>query len=250
MSNFRPPTFRPPRFRPLGFRPGPREFITRHDGLHRVADDGLDQFELYIGQDAPPDFTAPPAETFTSLPHTTTTVLTPPGSGTRVFQLVTRKRNRYDLLSQNIIAELIEIDSGGVQQAVKPSDPQDVSVVPAVGGTILVTANYFYTTDPAASQADEFAIYSRTDGTDPDPSADTPTIVAMIKIDGVAKLTQSFGPFADTTPFKAIVRTRINASGVESPSLTVFSTAAETGGPPAPIQPGAFVTPAARQEHR
>lgn len=250
MSNFRPPTFRPPRFRPLGFRPGPREFITKHDGLHRVADDTLDEFELYIGQDASPDFTAPPAETFTSLPHTTTTVLTPPISGTRVFALVTRRRNRHNLLSQNIVEELIEIDSGGVQQAVKPTDPEDVAVAPTAGGTILVTASYFYTVDPPASQADAFAIYFRTDGTDPDPTIDVPTIVSMVKVDGVAKLSQTFGPFADTTPFKAIVRARIVSSGVESPSLTVFATAAATGGPAAPGQPGAFLVPAARQEHR
>ncbi len=39
-------------------------------GVHHV--EGVAQYELYHGVDGEPDFDAAPAETFTSLPHTTT----------------------------------------------------------------------------------------------------------------------------------------------------------------------------------
>lgn len=197
-------------------------------GTHRVANDAIVLYELYKGTDASPDFTAAPSETFASLPHETGVF-----AADHTYHLVLRKRNKFNLLSQNIIETIIEIDAGGDQVAARPSDPVCVTVAPAAGGKASVKAQYSNVSD-GDDAADTWLIYLTNDGGDPDPDIDEPDTEAMIFSGGVAILDWLSDAEADETIIKVLVRTRrIDAGPVNIDSLgtTIHTVTANTDGP-------------------
>lgn len=201
-------------------------------GRHRAANDALARYELFVGQDGPPDFGAAPFETFTVLPHVTAPLAAPP-SGTRFYHLVVRRRNRWGLSSLNVTEFVVEVNAAGAEVAAPPSEPTGVRADAAAGRTVRVRAVYDYPVD-GEDQADAFLVYSRSNGTDPDPAVDTPLEVAMGKADGVARLDVGIGPFTEGATVKVIVRVRRNGSpDVDSRSLSVVSAVATAAGPAA-----------------
>ena len=212
-------------------------FGARLVGLHSSEDASLDRYELYVGQDAEPDFSASPAATSASLPITH--ALAAPSSGTRRYVLVTRRRNRWGLVSQNqreddSRTELI-IAADGTATAAPPSAPEQIEADPAAGGGARLTALYEYGPD-GDNAADQWRYYLTTDGTDPDPATDTPTDVEMLKVDGLAKLDTTTAQQSDGTTIKVLVRTRRTSDGVESTNTSSVQITADAQGPAATDQ--------------
>jgi hypothetical protein len=205
-------------------------------GEHHV--EGVAQFELYIGEDGPPDFDAAPAETFTVLSHTTATTLT----DNVTSHLVTRYRNKYGIVCLNTEALLIELDASGDEVPTPPSGPEEMAIAPAADGAVNVTATYLYETDGTTNQGDIFAIWLTTDGADPLPDIDVPDeTIEMVKVDGSARLDFTSGTFADGLTAKTIVRVRrTGPPAVFSTNTAIVSTTTQTDGPDDPG--GATVT--------
>lgn len=200
-------------------------------GGSRVANDALDRFELYIGVDGPPDFDADPAETFTSLPHETA-----PFANGFEFQVVVRKRNIYTLISRNIQAFIFSTDGVGDLEATRPAEPENTLIAPALAGAVNVTSTYFYLKD-GINQASQFLVYLTDTGVDPDPGVDSPVVVDMVKVDGIAKLNLTSATFSDDDTIKALVRVRRIDPGpvnVDSDNLNIVQTIADVDGPPEP----------------
>ncbi len=135
----------------------------------RVAEDALDRYELWIGEDAEPDLTAAPDDTSATLPFDT--AFTPPGVGTKVLHTVTKKRNKYGLYSFNRWTNLIEVDTNGDEVLGELTAPVDVQLFSTdTTGEILVWATY---NGADRNKPDLFEVYA-TDGADPNPAIDTP----------------------------------------------------------------------------
>jgi hypothetical protein len=201
-------------------------------GMFRIADDQLERYELHIGVGAPPDITLPPTETFTSLPFTTVTTL---GVGTTNY-LVVNRRNRHDMRSESDVSTIIRVDGAGDQVAPLPTAPEVVQWVAGLGGAFLLTAVYFYDVDSEANQADSFLIYTRFDGSDPDPSIDIPVVVAMIKSDGGANLLYTTAVQPPATTGKVIVRVRRTGPPIaDSNNLDVHTAVNDAAGGGAPV---------------
>lgn len=141
---------------------------------YRVADDGLAGFEVYVGEGAMPDFTAPPAATGASLPITWPVPSLAAGE-TTVLHVVTRKRNKYGLLSHNQHPTLIEINESALEELGPITAPTVQSVLDGVSGVIKVYARYSSGVD--RSEADSWELYVK-EGADPDPDSDTAVAVA------------------------------------------------------------------------
>lgn len=215
-----------------------REVGASAVGKYRVANDALERYELYRGTDASPDFTAACLEVFPSLPHTTTNTF----SADHTYHLVTRLRNKYNLLSQNIIETLIEIDAGGDEVAQRPSDPQTVTVEAAADGKARVHAQYAAGPDGDYA-ADTWLIYLTDDGGDPDPDVDAPTTETMTFSGGVAILNWLSAASDDEDTIKVLVRTRRIDAGpvnIDSTGTTNYSVTANTDGP-ATVSGGIFI---------
>lgn len=221
----------------IGFSRGPRIFLREYTaqgaGLHRVADDNLSRYELFHTEDtvepADPDIDAVALATFSGLPYETAALTYP-----AIHKFVLCRRNRYGLLSRNRTAWRVELDATGAVVVVKPSAPLEYTIEAAAAGAFKVTARYEYLPDGAYA-ANQWLIYLRTNGTNPDPSVDTPTVVSLVKVGGSAYLEYTTAGFAHGTTGKAIVRTRRTGSpNADSQNLTVVTATASTAGPAAP----------------
>lgn len=208
-------------------------------GRHRRADNGA-EYRVYKGEDAAPDFTASAFATGSSLPITTGTITLPGAGLTKTINLVTRYRNDYGLESQNTLPETFVIDENGDLVATPPSEAMQVSLSPAAAGAVRLQAQYFADAD-GINAADTWLIYLTSDGSDPDPSTDTPTEVAMNVADGIASLDWTSSTFSHGATIKVILRTRRSGSpDVDSESVTILSTTASTAGPSA-ADPDRFI---------
>jgi len=144
---------------------------------YRVADTTLEQFELYVGEDTEPDFDASdqPVASGASFPISWTP--STPGSGTTIkLYAVTRKRNRYDLLSHNQYPTIIEIDDLGEEELGPITDPEILDVIDVVSGEIKVFSRYPLGVD--RNEADTWELYVE-EGVDPDPDNDTPVVTEV-----------------------------------------------------------------------
>ncbi len=149
----------------------PRTWRKVYGQGYRVANDSLALYELYLGEDAMPDFAGvgQPVETSATLPLTHTPSL--PGAGlTTVLHIITRRRNRYGLLSHNQHPSLIEIDEFGEEVLGPITDPEILRIFDGDEGEIIVTARYPRDTD--RNPADTWELYVEA-GVDPDPDVDT-----------------------------------------------------------------------------
>lgn len=208
-------------------------FTASYRGRYRVTQDSLEQFELYVGEDADPDFTATPDEVSPSLPFTH--ALTPPASGTTEFRMVVRKRNQYGLLSKNVFVRSVTIDDLGAQVVNPLSAPEDVSANVSDGGNLSLFARYYPERD--SSPADNFAIYVA-EGVDPDPLVDTPVLEPMVETFGFfsagRRLNKVLGPFAETSDLRVLVRSHRSSDSAESANTTATQVTMTTLAPAIP----------------
>ena len=196
-------------------------------GNWRNGDSSLARYELHIGTNAEPDLTLAANETFTSLPYVTTTTFVP----SNTYYLVVNRRNAYNLVSQNVLTTRIQIAAGPVQATLPPSAPELVSVAASASGNVKIKGTYNYASDPAAQQANQWLVYTKTGGTDPVPGVDSPAVVAMTKVAGVAWLDYTAGPYSNGTVVRSLLRVRRTSDTVDSASSSVAGATASTTGP-------------------
>lgn len=153
---------------------------------YRVADASYARWELYVGEGSMPDFDGvgqPVATGALPLSHTPTL----PGPGlTTILYIIRRWRSQYNLLSHNMHPTLIEIDENGLE-VLGPLTPPELERVldgPSAG-SLQAWANYPYEGD--RYPADQWELYVEA-GVDPDPSTDTPVLVAPMGAIGGANI--------------------------------------------------------------
>jgi len=226
----------PPSFRVAGPPSRWRSIDGRLRGVYRVAEDDLERYELFVGQDGEPDPTGTPDATSATLPFAHAL------AAGHVYRLLVRKRNAYDLTSENISATTIRLAGDGTEDPTPPSGPEDVLVEAAAGGAVRIRAWYQPGPD-AANAADTFAVWIETGGGAPDPDVDPATTTAsMVDTDGTARLDYTTGAYADGTTVKVVVRTRRSGPpDVDSENTDVHTVEAETDGPATPASAGAHL---------
>lgn len=146
-----------------------------YDQIYRVADDSLEQYEMYLGEEAMPDFddSTQPVATSATLPFDYTP--TPPGSGdTTQLYIVIRKRNKFNLVSLNQWPIILEIDELGEEVLGPLTDPEILKIRNDATGQIKVTARYPSGVDQWS--ADTWELFAKA-GSDPDPDIDSPNVV-------------------------------------------------------------------------
>ena len=225
--------------------PATKRFNSLVRSRQRVEEDGAEADLVWVNSDpdpslASPDLTTDPDQVETSRPWTVT--ITPPMSGELTYRIVSRRRNKYRVNSSNQVSDgkdqssyQLTIDSAGNEIVQAPSDPINLTATAIAGGVVRVTAEYRYPVDADNIQADTFAIWITTSGTDPDPDVDAVTATeSMVKVDGVAYLVYDTGAQANGTVVKAAVAARRSSDGVDSAAEGVVSATADTSTPSAP----------------
>jgi hypothetical protein len=165
---------------------------TYEEGF-RVADAAYDLYELYVGQDAPPDFTASgqPVATSATLPFS----WTPPG-GTVDLHIVVRKRNKYDLESFNVYETVISFVAG-VEQPTTISAPMGLAAYDWESGYLRVVSKYISSED--SEPADTWELYVKI-GSAPVIGVDAAVYSgAMVFLGVEAGFSQTVGPYTPGT---------------------------------------------------
>lgn len=207
-------------------------------GIVRIADNDLEQYELHVGVGSLPDLSASPNEVFTSIPYTTTLTL---GTSTTNYAVVNR-RNKYNLATKSLTATVFRIDGSGNQVQPVPTGPDGISWRAGDGGTFLLDAVYVAALD-GDYPADEWEIYLRTNGTDPDPSIDTPTTQALtVDGNGIAYLSgYATTAYSDGTTGKVILRVKRTSDSAYSTNTDIHTAIA--------VATDALTTPVGRAFH-
>lgn len=219
----------------IAFESGGELYSQVYRWRYGIADDSLAGYLVFAGQDGSPDLSGEPDAFSATLPL----VLESLAAG-HTYHLVTRARNAYGLVSQNTEATVIVIAGDGSEAAGKPSAPIDVAVSAGAGGSVVVQAHYLYLGD-GDNGADYFAIFLRSNGSDPDPGNDIPTLVEVEPADGLAKLDWASDGLGDALDARVVVLMLRMAGETEIYSerpgdgSDVYECETETDGPAAPV---------------
>jgi len=192
-------------------------------GYYRVSDSTLANYLLYRGVNSEPDLSAAPYETFAGLGHVT--AATAAGA---TYYFVLRLRNKYGLISQNIVATRIEIDALGVEVVPSPSAPEEPLLSAGLAGIVTASALYQPNLD-GDNAADTWQIFLTSDGSTPDPAVDIPTEETMEFIGGLARLDWDSTAFTDGATIKVIIRTSQTGVADSTNSNVLTATASTTG---------------------
>lgn len=160
----------------------------------RIEDTSLFLYELYVGENGPVDYTAPVA-TSATLPFSWTPSL--PSSGTAVYNVVVRQKNRYSMESFNVLSTQLKFVAH-VPVLAPVHAPTNVIVYDDVSGYIRVVGKYVSTPD-GINPADTWELYVKF-GSDPVPGTDTPVFTGPMTFLGVeAGITQLAGAYTPGT---------------------------------------------------
>ena len=194
-------------------------------GRYRIADASLARYELYVGTNALPDFSAPVA-TSATLPFSY--ALDPDA----LYFWCVRRRNAYDLDGLNVACIELVIGAGGADETPVLTDAEVVSFVAAAGGKARLRLRYNSSAD--ATAADTWRLYITTDGSDPDPESDEAADTTMVQA-GLARpsLEQliDLGPYAYAAVVKIVARVYSSTLEAESTSVAVHSLTITTQSP-------------------
>lgn len=215
-------------------------------GLNRIANADAEGYELYHALDAVPDDEGTPVETGGSSPLTWTTTL---AEGRNRFAGV--YRNQWGLASPvvpGINDGDIYIDGAGDEYDAPPNPPLQVTLKPTTGGKIQITVLYHPTGEALtlagirAKRATDWVFYVRGDGTDPDPSVDTPVVEPM-RCQAPATDSEALvrsreitiidtDAYTDGAPVRVLARTRRGTT--ESTNTAIHEATASATGPARP----------------
>lgn len=205
--------------------------VASAESYHGVP--GQDRYELFIAVDGASFDFGNPNETFTSLPHTTALTL----ASDKVHDLVTRRRNRWGLSSQNMTPTTLVIDATGIAVQPDPSMPVEVNLMQAAGNKGRITATYYGAQDNA-NAANQWLVYVTTDGSDPSFAA--PIVIAMTgNLRGVRLLSYLTAALANGIQVRARVATRrfVSPDAFDSVLSPEVNVTISTTGPTAPADP-------------
>lgn len=214
---------------PLGQQIPPWTTFTQtvRDGF-RAADTsaGVERYELYVGEDGPPNFAANPVATSQSLPFSWAP--TPPPSGQlKVLHVVVRQRNKYGLSSFNVMERLVTINSSSAEDLGPVTAPEDVAVIDTTTGYVKVLATY--TGEDDRNPADTWEVYVSTSGVDPVPGVSVAAAsVAMAFGFGAAGLNRSLGPYTEGSDIRVIVTAKRASDSRRGSAAVVEHTMAST----------------------
>jgi len=166
------------------------EFTHFYEQSYRVADAALGLFQLFIGEDAEPDFLSPPAATSSTLPFSF--VITPPGIGTKTINAVVRQQNEFGLASFNVFKTTFEIDIAG-NEVLGPISPPIITLLEQGDlGRAIAVAEYV---GDDINPADKWEFYAK-EGSDPVPGVDTPILTGnLLYIGPIASFRADLGDF-------------------------------------------------------
>ena len=206
----------------LGFTVDGVAYTNTIKGHYRIKETALSLYKLWVGENANPDLTVAPDATSTGLPISF--VITPPGAGTSEFRATVRKTNEYGMTGHETNYWSVWVDSSGNEVAKPIQSPYDITLANRSGGVARLIAKYQPLQD--STPADRFAIYSTTNGVDPDPAIDTPvevlftaTTVLPNQFDQSKVLYYDFASQNFNTDLRVIVRAA--TAGAESENETV-----------------------------
>lgn len=187
-------------------------WFTSDGTISRAADDAT---EWKVGDDSDTDFAVDLAAYLPS-----------PGETTKLYYTC-RKLDMFGLLSQNDYPVPVIIDENG-DEVFPISDPWGISITDDSNGYVRVQASYSPGMD--VLPADTWAVYYTTDGSEPDPEADTPYTESMTinSLGGGRTLNALLGPFTAFDGVKVLIRAHRSSDDEESTnttSTTVFASA-------------------------
>ena len=217
---------------------------------YRIADTAFSLYELYAGVNTSPDYTVAPAATSATLP--VSYALTPPSVGNRVYHLVCRKRNAYNLLSYNLYERRIAITSTGARATLNPTAPS-ATLVEIDGGYALLRAEY-----PLANDGDDPATHWRYyisgDEADPVVGVDTAYTIPMERNLGMFArptmvLSKTLGPYPQNLDLRVLVTAYRPTDGGQSINTTAAQLTLTKQVPARPVYAKAGHGAAYSQEH-
>ncbi len=186
-------------------------YNTSQFGNYRVQNTAIEGYVVWVGSGTIPDLTLSPTAFATTLPINV--VLTPPGSGTLTYYILTRYQDSYGLVSQNSNYTTITIDSSGGLILPPIPIPLGLIAVPIAGGKIRILAQYpGYSSDKFPATL--WQVFLGTVA--PDPSVDP--VVYSVAVSGPI-LTANLGSYAPGLYYVAVVLFR-NTDSMQSPALT------------------------------
>ena len=144
------------------------EFTETYLHSYRIADAALGVFQLYIGEDAEPDFLSAPQATSQTLPFSF--AITPPGAGTKTVNVVVRLQNEFGLSSFNVFKTSFVIDTAG-NEVLGPISSPVISLLEQETLGRAVTVGEYIGDD--INPADKWEFYAK-EGSDPVPGVDAP----------------------------------------------------------------------------
>jgi hypothetical protein len=185
---------------------------------YRIAETALAQYELYVGEDAPPDLDAAPAATSATLPFSH--AITPPVAGLKTIYSVLRQRTVYGLVSLNQQPKIFVIDDNGDLVLGPLTAPTLVTSYPTVTGYADVLASYNYSADE--DSADKWEIYAKLNS-DPVIGVDSPILTVNVNevSDGIAYLNENIGPFATGNTLHVLVAVKRDADNERNSAAVV-----------------------------
>jgi len=199
-------------------------------GYYSISTPALEQYELYVGVDAEPDYTFSPTATNSTADFTY--AVTPPGSGVKEINLAVRKRNKYNLVSQNVYYRTITVDDGGEEVIQQLTPPENIQVRDLAGGYARLSASYIPHNDP--TPADAWKIYLTIDGTNPVPGVSFEVVFLFSAPETrINFLTGMYDLVADSVlgygiTLKFILRTHNTDLDIESENLDIHTHLVQT----------------------
>ena len=210
-------------------------YQERLSGLYRIRNTNLARYEAYVGAGAPPDLDASPTTTSSSKPFTISTVM----AANTDYYVAVAYRNEFNLISQDRQWNVFRRDGATGLKSNPPSAPQQITWTASAGGAFVLEAVYFTAGNydlNGSNSADQWLIYYRYDGADPNPNTDVPVVVPMAISGNAAYIKQTSDPWPDGTVGKVLVRVRRSGSpNSDSQNITIYSATASTSGDGTPI---------------
>jgi len=195
-------------------------YFQKYRGQYCLPDDTLERYELFKAEDALPNLSGSPDATSTTLPFTLP--FSAPLSGTKEVNSTVLFRDKFGMKTITKKYTKIVVDSAGSEISQELSAPYDVFVYDVADGKVQVNAKYRRSND--ASPANQWNLYIRTDGTDPDPSVDIPATVSINNLrlnDGAVTLQWRSTSYEYLTDFRVLVRVERTSDGTESANKNI-----------------------------
>lgn len=226
----------------MGYTVGGETYYDEVRGASHIAEAGIEGWLTWDGIDAEPDLTAE-ADVFSATKPYTLAL-----TAGHDHYLRSAYRNQWGLVGAPDDLVVIRVDAEGEESPTPPQGPTNVAAVAYGEGAVRVTADYFPNLEASQeTRAEQWVIYLRADGTNPDPEVDEPVAVDMLGGRNGCMLVWDSDEYLEDTPVSVLVRTRYNMAEpteeepepepiwVESENVTPVTAIVQWFGPVRPI---------------